>query len=366
MEESIKNSRCYRADTIFKAEAKWPWRYRSRSKVIICDTPSHAIDHYIPPTPTPRNEVRGGGGILDSPCLSVCLSVCPCVCPSVCPLTFRVRPVASTVQDGFFPYLVQMINSMRGCVAYDDLWPWPISSRSFGLDLENRVRSVEIRRSYDRLISTMGFPILLRHLYIELGPWRLCYYVHDLVHGLAFGVGLGKHCWLQDVGQNCVCNDTGELVLNDEDNLKLWVDHYDRLLNVEFEGPCNELPEVLQLPSPFQCVRDPDPQSTHQMKCSKAAGLSGIIAEVLKAAGKEGVELARQLTEAIFRFGVIRTDWNESINLNLSKATSDTLDRANYHGLKLTDQVMKQLEHLLDSYILEKVNSDEIVWLCAW
>ena len=89
---------------------------------------------------TPRNEVRGG--ILDSPCLSVCLSVRLSVCPSVCLLTFRVRPVASTVQDGFFPYLVQMINSMRGCVACDDLWPWPISSRSFGLDLENRVRSV--------------------------------------------------------------------------------------------------------------------------------------------------------------------------------------------------------------------------------
>ena len=83
-----------------------------------------------------RNEVRGG--ILDSACLSVRLSVCP----SVCPLTFRVRPVASTVPDGFFPYLVQMITSMRRCVACDDLWPWPISSRSFDLDLENRVRSV--------------------------------------------------------------------------------------------------------------------------------------------------------------------------------------------------------------------------------
>ena len=54
----------------------------------------------------------------------------------------RVRSLASTVHDGFFPYLVQMITSMRGCVACDDLWPWPISSRSFGLDLENRVRSV--------------------------------------------------------------------------------------------------------------------------------------------------------------------------------------------------------------------------------
>ena len=54
----------------------------------------------------------------------------------------RVRSVASPVLDGFFPYLVQMINSMRGCVVCDDPWPWPISSRSFGLDSENRVRSV--------------------------------------------------------------------------------------------------------------------------------------------------------------------------------------------------------------------------------
>ena len=53
-----------------------------------------------------------------------------------------VRSVAATVLDGFFPYLIQMITSMRRCVACDDLWPWPISSRSFDLDFENRVRSI--------------------------------------------------------------------------------------------------------------------------------------------------------------------------------------------------------------------------------
>ena len=54
----------------------------------------------------------------------------------------HVRSVASTVLDGFFLYLIQMITSMRRCVACDDLWPWPISSRSFDLEFENRVRSV--------------------------------------------------------------------------------------------------------------------------------------------------------------------------------------------------------------------------------
>ena len=53
-----------------------------------------------------------------------------------------VRSIASTVLDGFFPYFIQMITSMRRCVTCDVLWPWPISSRSFDLELENRVRSV--------------------------------------------------------------------------------------------------------------------------------------------------------------------------------------------------------------------------------
>ena len=53
-----------------------------------------------------------------------------------------VRSVASTVLDGFFLYLIQMITSMRRCVACDDLWPWPICSRSWDLDFGNRVRSV--------------------------------------------------------------------------------------------------------------------------------------------------------------------------------------------------------------------------------
>ena len=40
--ESIQNYRRYRADTIFKVNAEWPWKHRSRSKVITCDTSSDA------------------------------------------------------------------------------------------------------------------------------------------------------------------------------------------------------------------------------------------------------------------------------------------------------------------------------------
>ena len=95
-------------------------------------------------------------------------SIRPSVRPSVRPAS-HVRSVASTVQDGFFPYLVQMINSMRGCVTCDDPWPWPISSRSFGLDLENRVCSVA---------STVldGFFLYLAHMIIIFRWCVACYF----------------------------------------------------------------------------------------------------------------------------------------------------------------------------------------------
>ena len=136
---------------------------------------------------TPRNKVRGVYwihpvylSVYPSVRPSVCLSVCPSVRLSVCPLTFRVRPVASTVQDRFFPYLVQMINSMRGCVACDDLWPWSISSRSFGHDWENRVRSVA---------STVmgGFFLFLAQMIAIIRECVACYVFFQNLENWIFG-----------------------------------------------------------------------------------------------------------------------------------------------------------------------------------
>jgi len=96
------------------------------------------------------------------------------------------------------------------------------------------------------------------------------------------------------------------------------------------------------------------------MKCGKAAGPSGIIAEMLKAAGEEGVELVRLLAETVFSSGDISKDWEESFILNLYKGKGEAHDRGNYRGLKLTDQVMKLLECMLDSSIRNMVDIDEM------
>ena len=44
--------------------------------------------------------------------------------------------------------------------------------------------------------------------------------------------------------------------------------------------------------------------------------------------------------------------------MNLYKGKGDALERGNYRGLKLTDQVMKLLERVLDSFIGEIMDID--------
>ena len=51
-----------------------------------------------------------------------------------------------------------------------------------------------------------------------------------------------------------------------------------------------------------------------------------IIAVILKAAGEERIEIARQLTEAAFSCRVITSDWEKSFILNLYKGKAEALD----------------------------------------
>ena len=60
-------------------------------------------------------------------------------------------------------------------------------------------------------------------------------------------------CKNQDiVGENCVRNDTVELALTDEDKIKAWVEHYARLLSVEYQWPNNELSGVPSTAGPHR------------------------------------------------------------------------------------------------------------------
>ena len=51
-----------------------------------------------------------------------------------------------------------------------------------------------------------------------------------------------------------------------------------------------------------------------EMKQGKAAGPSGVISEMLKTAGDEGLQKLRLLVELVFRSGEIPKDWEEKFH----------------------------------------------------
>jgi hypothetical protein len=161
------------------------------------------------------------------------------------------------------------------------------------------------------------------------------------------------------VGERCIKNDAGELSLSDEEKMKAWVEHYARLLHVEFDWPSDLFPEdapVEGLAPPV--ILDIICKALRKMERGKATGPSGIIAEILKASGEGGITMLRHLPEKAFSEDVIPRDWKESCIINLYKDKDDALDRDSYQGLKLTDQAMKLMERVLDTFIRRMVNID--------
>ena len=54
------------------------------------------------------------------------------------------------------------------------------------------------------------------------------------------------------------------------------------------------------------------------------------------------------------------TDWQESFTVNLYEGKGDALNRGNYRGLKLIQQVMKVLECVVEGLIRQRVEIDEM------
>ena len=79
------------------------------------------------------------------------------------------------------------------------------------------------------------------------------------------------------------------------------------------------------------------------MKVRKASGPSGIVVEMIRAAGEMGTSMIRDLAAAVIPDGRVPSDWEQSFIVCLYKGKGDALERGNYRGLKLTEQVMKIL-----------------------
>ena len=161
------------------------------------------------------------------------------------------------------------------------------------------------------------------------------------------------------VGDEPVKNDAGEMSMSEDSKQKTWLEHYQRLLNVEFDWD----PDHLSHQSPVEGtpipITDMVKKAISQMKAGKAPGPSRIAVEMIRAAGDMGASMIRDLAVAIIRDGKVPSDWEQSFIICLYKGKGDALERGNYRGLKLTEQVMKILERIVDGLIRQLVSIDD-------
>ena len=163
------------------------------------------------------------------------------------------------------------------------------------------------------------------------------------------------------VGDKCVRNDKGVLATSERDKHLAWQEHYERLLNEEFDWDKDNL--VFNEPvlgPPPEIDEDSVRQSLNKMKKGKASGVSGVVSEMLCASGDAGVTRLTKLFNQIIAENLIPDEWNTSIIINCFKNKGEAVERGNYRGLKLLEHTMKVFERIIESKIRQIVDIDSM------
>ena len=101
--------------------------------------------------------------------------------------------------------------------------------------------------------------------------------------------------------------------MSEEAKQNAWAEHYERLLNVEFEWDPDYLSNESPLEGPpIPITIDMVKKAISKMKWGRAAGPSGIVEEMIKSAGETDATMIRDLATAIISDGKVPTDWEQS------------------------------------------------------
>ena len=128
------------------------------------------------------------------------------------------------------------------------------------------------------------------------------------------------------VGDKPVKNDAGEMLMSEDSKQNAWLEHYQRLLNVELDWDPDRLsdePPVEGRPIPI--TTDMVKKVISQMKASKAPSPSGIVTvvEMIRVAGDMGASMIYDLAAAIIRDGKVPSDWEQCLIVCLYKGKGD-------------------------------------------
>ena len=177
---------------------------------------------------------------------------------------------------------------------------------------------------------------------------------------------MNNHCFYEDyiytykyIYDKCIKDDNGNLAFDDKSKLAAWKSHYEKLLNIEFPWDSSTLFEEQPYEDPpIRITTKKVSKALTKMKKGNAAGPFGLNVGMILAGGNDIILGITYLVNCVAAKGKIPNDWSLLYIVNYYKGKGDVLLRGNCRGLKLIDQVMEVVEHILATIIRTQVGID--------
>lgn len=97
-----------------------------------------------------------------------------------------------------------------------------------------------------------------------------------------------------------------------------------------------------------------------KMKTGKAAGPSGVCAELIIASGELGIEIMLKLCQSVLDGKRIPDDWMTTVVVPIFKGKGYVKSCGSYRGVKLLEHAMKIVERVLKARLRRLVNIDDM------
>jgi len=163
----------------------------------------------------------------------------------------------------------------------------------------------------------------------------------------------------RDVGElNCIKDEEGKLCLKEEDIAKVWRKHMEGVMNVENEW--DKISDADMVEGPVKCFDTEEvKQALNDLKCGKAGGVSGVVAEHLQASSV-GIEVLTKIANNMLNGGNMPEEWRNSILVPIYKGKGDVKQCGSYRGVKLLEHGMKVIERVLERRLRSSVTINEM------
>ena len=131
------------------------------------------------------------------------------------------------------------------------------------------------------------------------------------------------------------------------------------LLNIE--NVWDEMVDGEAVEGPSEHITEAEvEEAIGRMKKWKAGGPTGVVAEMIHAAGRVGVVWMTEICNKIIRDGKIPKDWQLSTLVPIYKCKGDSMNCCSYRPIKLLEHGMKVLESVLEKRLRGKLSISDM------